>query len=287
MATWSHRINVWHYYYNREIRCTEEIPPSAPSMSYTLHVFERILAASLSRTVSELSFKWEKQHLISTPTLGSALRAQSVSSEGFSEANKTVRESGCGYDSSLLDSHKHWTSAATLVLARGELTPGRSRAGPSSGKQRRGQGGNLKRAQSYYILTGAGWPICCKEETEASCLGCGQRWAVSQYHCLSSSSRIVLWQRHCLYKIKSSCMMTFILYSCRHWCLNKDPMLMSCIMGKNISVSAASIFYFFSFKAPLMEANKLKLNDVNYSNYRPCNPFTAVILLIITPSSAS
>lgn len=32
------------------------------------------LSLSSNRTVSELSFKWEKQHLISTPTLGSALR---------------------------------------------------------------------------------------------------------------------------------------------------------------------------------------------------------------------
>lgn len=123
-------------------------------------------APTSNESVSKLSFKQEKQHLKLTPTLGSTLRTQIVSSKGFSEANKTVRNGSCRYESSLLDSRGEIT--VIFVLVRGELTRvgGWDLGSPlwpycekqTVGMRGRGggQGGKLKIAKSYYILTGAG-----------------------------------------------------------------------------------------------------------------------------------
>ena len=84
-------------------------------------------------------------------------------SEDFIEANETVRNSSCRYESSLPDVQK---ITAIFVLVRGELTQVTGRFsvtlfGPpvGGGVEMRGSGGQsekLKTAKSYYILTGAG-----------------------------------------------------------------------------------------------------------------------------------
>lgn len=77
-------------------------------------------APASNKCVSKLSFKREKQHLKLTPTLGSTQRTESVSSEGFSEENETVRNSRCRYELFPLDSNNR--PQLFLFSARGELT---------------------------------------------------------------------------------------------------------------------------------------------------------------------
>lgn len=58
--------------------------PTRPSLNVSwLLVSVSLRAPTSNKCVSELSFKREKQHLKLTPTLGSTLRAETVSSEGF------------------------------------------------------------------------------------------------------------------------------------------------------------------------------------------------------------
>lgn len=83
-----------------------------------LAVSVSLCAPTTNKCVSELSFKQEKQHLKLTPTLGSTQRTEIVSSEGFSEENKTVRNSSCRYELSLQDSQK---ITAIFVVVRGEF----------------------------------------------------------------------------------------------------------------------------------------------------------------------